>query len=531
MKRFANRAALFIVLVWTVILNIYHAGVFPPPQVNVEEKAVGEWLDRRQFGLNHLILQGPAFARGKLSGELTGPLLLALEEQLVAQLQTWLPSPILIQGVILGAITWFQGIDKFIDLPFAQEMYGTSLSAPKRFDYLADGFTRQLAYHGLHEVGQMMVDQGFEDMGCTVVAIPYENTFILGRNFDFEGGRIFDTEKIVKWEFPDNGNAFVSVIWAGMVGAVTGVNEHGVYISLNAAGSSDYRRIGTPSTLLVLKVLQEANNVQDAVKIFENAQMFITDIFVIMDSAGQLVRVEKSPLRMAVIPLTEASVVTNHLVTSLFAEDSTNRFRMEELTSLAREKRGEERLKALTDAKSQQQATEQVLSILRDKGVDSFGKPLNLGNRRAIDALIATHSVIYNPLASVLYVSQGPAVSGPFLGFDLKESFRTHHPVQIASLPADPLVSAEKFNSLKESNQKISRAHNMVHFKHCQEGMNLLINIEPEWKVQSPFYHALGDAQACLGLLEQARTSWTRALALNPAYARFQKQLERNLQK
>ena len=60
---------------------------------------------------------------------------------------------------------------------------------------------------------------------------------IIGRNFDFEGGRIFDDEKILKWVFPSNGIPFVSVIWAGMVGAVTGVNASGVYISINAAGT------------------------------------------------------------------------------------------------------------------------------------------------------------------------------------------------------------------------------------------------------------------------------------------------------
>ena len=531
MKRIARAAALTLILVWTFILNLYHAGVYPPPQVNFAETAKGEWLDRRENGINQMILEGPAFARGRRAGELTGPLLEAQEDVLITKLQTWVPSKILIQGIVLSAIAWFQGVDKYFDHDFVAEMYGTSLSAPKKYDYLADGFTRQVAYHGLHEVGQKMVDQGFEDMGCTVAAIPFHNSYILGRNFDFEGGRIFDTEKIVKWVFPDKGYAFASVIWAGMVGAVTGVNEKGLYISINAGGSNDYCRIGTPSTLVVLKILEEAANVQEALKILESSQMFITDIFVILDGAGNLVRVEKSPARMAVIPLTGPSIVTNHLIAPEFKDDPVNQYRTRELTSVARQTRGEQRLKDLPPAKDAMDAELQILSVLRDKGVDSYGKPLNLGNRRGIDALIAAHSVIYNPLDGIFFVSQGPAVSGPFLGYDLKESFRTHRPVQVASLPADPLVTPETFTSLKDANQRIATADHMIHFRRCEEAYSILEQIDKRWQEQSPYYEALGDTEECLGNHDKARESWTKALAMNPAYARFERALEKSLAK
>lgn len=529
MRTFISGLALFFLLLWTLVITVYHAGVYPPPQVNMSDKSQGLWIDRRDAGINNMVLEGTPFGRGRKSGELTGPLLLAQEEALVSQLKSWLPSDILIQGMVLAAISWFQGAEKYIDKAYVEEMYGVSLSAPKKFDYLADGFTRQVAYHGLHEVGQMMVDQGFEDMGCTVVALPFNNTFVLGRNFDFEGGRIFDTEKIVKWVFPENGYAFTSVIWAGMVGAVTGVNEKGLYISLNAGGSSDTRRLGTPTTLVVVKILEQAASVQEALKILEDAQVFITDIYVILDGAGNLARVEKSPAKMAVIPLHDASIVTNHLIAKEFSGDSTNQFRLRELTSAAREKRGIDLLKDLPQATDAHAASLQALSILRDKGVDGFGQPLNLGNRRAIDALIAAHAVVYDPVDGFLYVSQGPAVSGAFLGYNLKESFRTHRPVRAGELPADPLVTSSVFNALKDANLKISRAHRAIHFKSCNEGMEMLNDIPPEWKEQSPYYHALGDGLECTGHHEEARAAWTKALAMNPAYARFERQLEKSL--
>src|SRR5437868_1825203 len=109
MKTFARVLGLTLLLFWTVVLHVYHAGVYPPPKVNLEEQAKGEWIDRREGGLNHLILEGPPFARGRKAGELTGPLLLAQEEALVARLQDIIPSKILIQGMVLAAISWFQG--------------------------------------------------------------------------------------------------------------------------------------------------------------------------------------------------------------------------------------------------------------------------------------------------------------------------------------------------------------------------------------------------------------------------------------
>ena len=45
--------------------------MYPPPHVDLNEKAKGQWIDRREAGINNMILEGPAFARGKASGELT----------------------------------------------------------------------------------------------------------------------------------------------------------------------------------------------------------------------------------------------------------------------------------------------------------------------------------------------------------------------------------------------------------------------------------------------------------------------------
>jgi hypothetical protein len=198
-------------------------------------------------------------------------------------------------------------------------------------------------------------------------------------------------------------------------------------------------------------VLQEAQNVEEAREIVQNAQMFITDIFVVADSHSKVAyRIEKSPQQSVAIPLRLASAVTNHLIATPWAEDFINLYRKNTLTSEARLERADVLLAELANKNltSTEQVVPQVLTFLRDKK-NKQGEPYALGNRKAIDALIATHSVIYDGKTQHFYVSQGPSLVGPFLGYDLTQSFKNRKPERIPSLPADPEISPEIYNQTK----------------------------------------------------------------------------------
>lgn len=502
-------------LMVTWIVAIYHMGVYPrstePPRQGAFHQGI--WVDKSVHGTHHLILEGSAYMRGLESGRLTQHLLRRHESELYAKFQEIIPYDLLRRALIVASMRLFYGVDKYLETWMTDEMNGVSQHASHDFDFLADGLTRQVGYHGLHEVGQMMMDQGGEDMGCTVAAAPLKNSWLIGRNFDFEGGRSFDTEKIIKWVFPDEGNAYVSVVWAGMVGAVTGVNEHGLYISLNAAGSDDRRIHGTPSTLVLLKALQFAKSADEAIQILRTENMFITDIFVVLDSKrSQLYRIEKSPYRMAVIPLREPAIITNHLLSDVWRDDSVNKFRMNELTTVARQQRGEALLKnPLNDEHD-------MLQVLRDKGIED-GVPFHLGNRRAIDALIAAHAVIFNGVSNTLYVSSGPSVSGPFVGYDLAASFRTHRPVVKGHLRADPMVSDSTYDLVHRVERISHRARRLARSGRCVQAQSLMDQVNAAHTVHSAYFHALGDMLHCFGEELEAQTAWSRSLDLYPPYA------------
>ena len=533
MKRAFAIISLLSLLFFTFLIASFHAAVAirPANLVGQTPKESGEFIDRSVYGVHQILLTGSDFERGYNSGRMGKALLQKQEVSLLTQLEGWIPSRTVLKLLTAVAANWFRGIQDYYEPWALEEMYGVSLSAPVEGDFLADGFTRQISYHGLHEVGQMLVDQGVP-FACTAVAARYKQNWIVGRNFDFEGGEVFDREKLMKWVFPDKGHAYLSVIWAGMVGATTGVNENGLYISLNAAGSSDRARVGTPSTLVITKALQYANSVEDALKIFETEKMFITDIFLLVDAKSKRAfRIEKSPAKTVIDELSESSVIANHLDSKAFRDDRTNAFREAELTSSYRQARGLELLKKLKpeNESSHAAAIAKVLSILRDKG-EASGKPLHLNNRRAIDALIAAHSVIFDAETMELYVSQGPSLAGAFSGFDLTKSFAMKKPVAIEGLPRDPLVSDELYRKVRLSEKASWTAQSQIAKHDCQTAQTTLLEASQNFSESSLFHHVAGDfAFTCEQNVEKAKREWSLALSLYPAYAREERALKEKL--
>jgi hypothetical protein len=519
MQRFLRRllffSGLFICVFWSLALFLFHLGTLPPPENLPKENGRVEFLrpntDEQQ--LQHLILSGNDYSRGLLAGRETRDLLFQQESDLTGMLEKIFPSRVLVYLFELGLIPVFKGVEYIIPPRYLAEMYGVSRSTDKKFAVYAEPFTRQLAYHGLHEVGQMMVDQAqddrMENMGCTAIIYPHGNTWMVGRNFDFEGGATLDEKKLLKWVFPEEGYAYVSVIWAGMVGAITAVNEKGIYVSINAAGAKGFNRHGLPSTLLLTKVIESSANASHAIEIFKSTPTMISEIFLLVDSQeGLAYRIEKSPEHTAIIPLTQASALTNHMVDPYWKEDPTNLFRKEYLTSHYREARALELLSLLPSGLSDENLENEFLKILRDKK-EKGGMDLNFGNRRAIDPLIANHSIIFNGLTQTLYVSRGPHLIAPYEGYNLRESFKSRKPVFTRMLPADEDVSEKIYGMYKEFNERVHRGE--------MTPADTLAALQPRL-ANSLYYELLGLEAAREGKKDLAAKFLEESLALRPAY-------------
>jgi hypothetical protein len=141
----------------------------------------------------------------------------------------------------------------------------------------------------------------------------------------------------------------------------------------------------------------------------------VSHIVMIADRAGNTVIAERAPgeplwLRRG----QEKIAVTNHFEGPL-AGDLANRQVEQETSTLVRRARADELLGRLRPGAG----VEDAIAVLRDKRAPG-DLPLPPGDRRAIDANIATHGVVMDTTAGVLWVSEGPHLRGRFIRFDLR---------------------------------------------------------------------------------------------------------------
>lgn len=516
----------FLLLSITALLYVQHIGTVIKAPVTEKESIgpVGVFIEKNETSHRHVILEGSDFHRGAEFGRLMKEKLVVQEDLMVSKLDGFIGNSLAQSVFFAAAMIWFHDVDKYLDSASLKEMQGVSVWSPKKFDYLADGFTRQIAYHGLHEVGQMFVDEDRVDMGCFATVLQTENkNWVIGRNFDFDVDGFFDKEKVLKWVFPEGGIPHLSIIWAGMVGAVTGVNQDGLFVSINAAGSDDFARVGTPTTMIVKNILTHAHNIPEAVKILENAQVFITDIFLLVDRKNnQVAIVEKSPKRMSVTYPDRSVVVSNHLLNDIWKGDKNNHNRTVNLTSESRYIRGLELI--------QNPESDEVVytsKMLRDMKLPK-NRASHIGNRGAIDSFIASQSVIFDSNKNVLFVNLGPGTQGKYLGYDLAESFGQKRPVVKSELPAGFFTQVQ-YDKWQERMLEVTKAKSLV-TKDCSKVKELLSSISAPDFVHYDKERLLGDyADICLKDNALAVSHWKAALDFNPPYAKQRAYLEEKI--
>ena len=69
-------------------------------------------------------------------------------------------------------------------------------------------------------------------------------SLLLARNFDFEGGDIFDRQKLVSVAAPDGKIPYLSVGFAGTLGVVSGFNREGIGVAIQAIAGGETAGLG-----------------------------------------------------------------------------------------------------------------------------------------------------------------------------------------------------------------------------------------------------------------------------------------------
>lgn len=412
-----------------------------PLEIRAEENGEvrlsgGSWL-RKERGIWKMYLEGDPFTVGYTAARLTDPMMESLENDFLGMIKEKVPSSALLWLLKKYVILRLRALPDFIYEEYKLEILGASKGFTDRHPEIAPFYHRLGAYHAAHDISHFVMDIPLAPKepidGCTAFAARGPGgRLLVGRNFDFQGGRGFDKDKIVTSVKPQSGYPFVSVSWPGMMGVVTGMNARLLYVSINAGASSDARAVGTPSCFVVREVLQRAASIEEAVAIISKAKVFVSDSFLVADGkTGRVVVVEKTPARMGIRkPEGERIVCANHFITKELAGDPKNLKYMASSSSVARQKRAEAMLTLLPKGPDLFSAA----AILRDRGEgrrDGEG-----ADPMAINTLAATHSIIADVTDGIMWVSAGPHQEGEYVPFSVKN---------FAASPAKPRVPVDPF--------------------------------------------------------------------------------------
>jgi len=319
-----------------------------------------------------------------------------------------------------------------------------------------NAYRRMLDMHALHDVSQRFVDAPALAAACTgFFARGADGSLLLARNFDFEGGDIFDRQKLVSVVAPAEGFPYLSVGFSGMLGVVSGFNREGIGVAINAIAGGETATSGMPMTLLLAEVLAKESTFEGAVARLSSAKVFVSDLILLGDAkSGRFAVVEKSPSAFAVREGTGATDAflgaTNEpedprvrRSARALPPESTSRKRRARLDVLLRESRGS------FDVPS-------AIAILRDRrGAD--GRELGPGNRNAIDASIAAHSVVFDLTHRRAWVAASPHTLGPYLPVDLEAVLASPGgpPPWLATFPADAWLSPEGYGRYLEAREAL----------------------------------------------------------------------------
>lgn len=478
-------------------------------------------------GNNHLLLNkhglweahitGEPLERGAIYGLLSKGLLKYQEDVFVEQIHEIVPSDLWVEFLHKLIVIFNGDMARHIPLEYREEIYAVSLSCTDEYNSYGSPYGRQLNYHAAHDIGHAM--QEYMLVGCSSFACwgndSYDGNLIIGRNFDFYVGDNFAKNKIILFVEPSEGHRFASISWPGMMGVLSGMNEKGLTVTINAAKGAIPTSSAMPISLLARQILQYASNIDEAYDIAKQYKTFVSESLLIGSAIdGKAAIIEKTPENIALFESNENRILcTNHYQSETFSADEYN---IENIATSDSPYRYE-RLNELISKHSPIGADDAV-TILRNR----YGKEnadIGLSNEKSINQFIAHHSVVFQPEELRFWVSTSPWQLGEYICYDLDSIFNgTTQPVATKTLnghniEADSIALSTDYEAVcrhrmmyKEISTAIDREQQL-----SKEFINEFVNNNPNY---FQVYNILGDYELSRNNQREAVTYWQKALSM-----------------
>jgi isopenicillin-N N-acyltransferase like protein len=490
-------------------------------------KIDNNWFRQSESGLYELYVEGDAFERGAANGKLTRELVHHQEEVFTEQIHRLVPSSFYLE-ILKYFVGWFnRDLQENVIKEYQLEILGISYAASTEFDDIAPPYQRILNYHAAHDIGHAL--QNMSLVGCTAFATwankSEDSTLIIGRNFDFYVGDEFARDKIIAFYRPTEGHKFMMVTFGGMTGVLSGMNDQGLTVTINAAKSDAPTASATPVTLVTREILQYASTIQEAYNIVAKRKMFVSESFLIGSAKdGSAAIIEKTPEAVELVEARNNYILsTNHFLGPKLAMTQLNQIHERTSASPYRFKRLAELL-----ARNQQNSIDKTAAILRDqRGLNDAD--IGLGNEKAINQLVAHHGVIFQPEKKLMWVSTAPWQLGKFVCYNLDSVFAYNAVENREVYEKDLTVPADSF-------LLTDQYRNYLKFSPYRFPFNPKSDLQPDsiikWNPNS--YHAYmlaADSYYDLKLWSKAIPLYELGLKKEVATLQERHHMEKNLQR
>ena len=155
--------------------------------------------------------------------------------------------------------------------------------------------------------------------GCSTITLPAgaapDHIARFGRNLDFPSLNLADRHSVLFVYRPGDGRySFVSVGWPGMIGVLSGMNEHGLCLGNMEVARSPRLPQAMPYPLLYRTVLEHCRTVDEAIDLLSKTPRQTANNLMLMDAAGDRAVVEIRPegIKVRRGERSAALISTNH---------------------------------------------------------------------------------------------------------------------------------------------------------------------------------------------------------------------------
>lgn len=401
-------------------------------------------LRHNKYGQWELVASGNPYDMGNSIGLLSQNLIVKQEELFFQKVEELVPSKFK-QNTIKKFLTFYnRKMYLHVKEEYKAEIFGISKYSSDKYDLMGSRYQKSLYLHGAHDIGHALQDLAL--VGCSSFAVWGENTIegdlIIARNFDFYAGDEFAREKMISFINPDKGYKFMAVSWAGMIGVMSGMNDQGLTVTINA-GKSDIPLVAkTPISLVTREILQYASTIDEAIAIAKKKEVFVSESILIGSAKdNKAVLIEMSPDNFDVFNTqnTPKLICSNHFQSKGYQSDENNINHILESHSKYRYDRMEELLGV-----AEKMTPQKAVDILRNKeGLND--ELIGYGNEKALNQLLAHHGIVFQPSKKMVWVSTNPYQLGEFVAFNLDEVFENHNQKRSTLSNADYLIDKDIF--------------------------------------------------------------------------------------